>query len=88
VLEVPHEGRGVEEADGGDAQAGFWCWVHCLLDYQPCVKDWLQCASGAYRESTWSGVETRSEERRQVRVKRACELNHGCGAVLGVRVRM
>jgi hypothetical protein len=23
VLEVPHEGRGVEEVDGGDAQAGF-----------------------------------------------------------------
>ena len=23
VVEVPHEGRGVEEADGGDAQAGW-----------------------------------------------------------------
>ena len=23
VVEVPHEGRGIEEADGGDAQAGW-----------------------------------------------------------------
>jgi hypothetical protein len=23
VVEVPHEGRGVEEVDGGDAQAGW-----------------------------------------------------------------
>jgi hypothetical protein len=23
VVEVPHDGRGVEEADGGDAQAGW-----------------------------------------------------------------
>jgi hypothetical protein len=23
VVEVPHEGRGIEEVDGGDAQAGW-----------------------------------------------------------------
>jgi hypothetical protein len=31
VLEVPHEGRGVEEVDGGYAQAGMGSWVHALL---------------------------------------------------------
>jgi len=32
VLEVPHEGRGVEEVDGGDAEAGVRGVVHSLLD--------------------------------------------------------
>jgi len=34
VLEVPHEGRGIEEADGGNAQAGLLGGNHVLLDYQ------------------------------------------------------
>jgi hypothetical protein len=35
VLEVPHEGGGVEEVDGGDAELVGWGWVHqrnSLLD--------------------------------------------------------
>jgi hypothetical protein len=28
VLEVPHEGRGIEEVDGGDAQARIWGRTH------------------------------------------------------------
>jgi len=28
VLEVPHEGSGVEKVDGGDAEFGGWWWSH------------------------------------------------------------
>jgi len=31
VLEVPHEGRGVEEVDGGDAEAGLRGGGHLSL---------------------------------------------------------
>jgi hypothetical protein len=38
VLEVPHQGRGVEEADGGDAQTGWLDGSHCFLEYQSCAE--------------------------------------------------
>jgi hypothetical protein len=28
VLEVPHEGGGIEEVDGGDAEFVGWWWSH------------------------------------------------------------
>jgi hypothetical protein len=34
VLEVPHQRRGIQEVDGGDAQPGMWDGSHALLDYQ------------------------------------------------------
>jgi len=34
MLEVPHEGRGVEEADAGNAQTGWGTGTHVLLDYR------------------------------------------------------
>jgi hypothetical protein len=39
VLEVPHEGRGIEEADGGDAQTGMGDGAHTFLDYSLRAKD-------------------------------------------------
>jgi hypothetical protein len=35
VLEVPHQRRGIEETDGGDAQTGLRGGSHCLIEYQP-----------------------------------------------------
>jgi hypothetical protein len=43
VLEVPHERRGIEEADGGDALAGIWGGAHVFLEYQPRAKDSPAC---------------------------------------------
>jgi len=47
VLEIPHQGRRVEEVDCGDAEfrsemrplLGIRCGIHSRLDYQPRVKD-------------------------------------------------
>jgi hypothetical protein len=39
VLEVPHQGRGIQKVDGGDAYAGMGNVFHGLLDYQAGVKD-------------------------------------------------
>jgi hypothetical protein len=39
VLEVPHEGGGIEEVDGCDAQASLRGNTHTLLDYQSRAKD-------------------------------------------------
>ncbi len=66
MLEVPHEGRGIEEIDGGDAQAGLWCWVHCLLDYQSDVKDSAWRGGLASAESTWFAFDTGCEPGRQL----------------------
>ena len=33
MFEVPHEGRGIEEADGCDAQTGLGQGSHALIDY-------------------------------------------------------
>ncbi len=33
MLEVPHQRGGIEEADGGNAQAGWGREIHLLLDY-------------------------------------------------------
>src|ERR1017187_8896418 len=38
VLEVPHQRRGIEKADGGDAQAGLRGGGHALLEYQSGAK--------------------------------------------------
>jgi hypothetical protein len=43
MLEVPHEGRGIEEVDGGNAQAGIWGRAHVFLEYQPRAKDSPAC---------------------------------------------
>jgi hypothetical protein len=34
VLEIPHQGRGIEKVDGGDAQARISVRIHSPLDYQ------------------------------------------------------
>jgi len=39
VLEIPHQRRGIEEVDGGDAQARLWGGIHCYLEYQHRMKD-------------------------------------------------
>lgn len=43
VLEVPHEGRGIEEVDGGDAQDALWTRIrdriHASLEYQSQAED-------------------------------------------------
>ena len=64
MLEVPHEGGGVEEVDGGDAQgtqrSRFRGVVHSFLEYQPGLE-------GAGRAREWPGAfgdasEVESEE--------------------------
>jgi hypothetical protein len=39
VFKVPHEGGGVEEVDGGDAETGWRGRIHWLLGYQSDVMD-------------------------------------------------
>ena len=39
VLEVPHQRRGVQKADGGNAQTGLRPNIHTFIDYQVGVKD-------------------------------------------------
>jgi hypothetical protein len=34
MLEVPHQGRWVEKADGGDAQTGLGLKIHAQIEYQ------------------------------------------------------
>jgi hypothetical protein len=50
MLEIPHEGRGVEEVDGGDAQfhslAGIRCGIHAYSEYQLRPKDAVRAAAG------------------------------------------
>jgi hypothetical protein len=50
VLEVPHQRRGIEKADGGDAQAGLRGGGHALLEYQSGAKGAAAAADG--HEST------------------------------------
>jgi hypothetical protein len=39
VLKVPHQGRGVEESYGSDAQTGLGTNTHAQIDYQHRAQD-------------------------------------------------
>jgi hypothetical protein len=50
VLEVPHQRRGIEEVDGGDAQPGMGDRSHALLEYQRWAVNsgtFLRCVGAA-----------------------------------------
>jgi hypothetical protein len=42
VLEVPHERRGIEEADGGHAQTNWGQGNHVVLDYFFAAEDFFE----------------------------------------------